>query len=73
MDNKVSQKENDYQNPFNDDFLTSLNNDYGNYNLNTNENEDEFLSNLNTELNMNYFPEKKNNDNTFMFSNSKNY
>ena len=73
MENKVFQKENEYQNPFNDDFLASLNNEYGNYNLNTNENEDEFLSNLNTELNLNYFSEKKNNDNTFMFSNSRNH
>ena len=47
---------------------------YGNFNLQSNENEDDFLTNLNTEINLqNYFPEKsnKNNDNTFMFSNSK--
>ena len=76
MDNNKAREKvepSEYQNPFNDEFLTNLNQDNGNFNLNTQENEDEFLTSLNTELNMNYFPEntKKNSDSNFIFSNSK--
>ena len=72
--NKGKEMNSEYKNPFDDDCLENLTNDYGNFNLKSNDNEDDFLSNLNTEINMqNYFPEKsnKNNDNTFIFSNSK--
>jgi hypothetical protein len=77
MDNKLILKEKAqaelYPNIFSDEYLASLNQDYGNMNLNSNENEDEFLSSLNTELNMNYFPESKknNSEGSSMFSNSK--
>lgn len=77
MDNKLVLKEKtsneEFPGIFSDEYLANLNNAGEDIHLHTNENDDDFLTSLNTDLNLNYFPDnmKKNNEGSFMFSNSK--